>query len=386
MNRWLRLLVVIGVLGFVARLAVAILTYGSNDMDTWTRFAVLIRQHGTLWLYEHDHEFNHPPLPGYLAAIMNWLSTVISVRFSICFKLPLIGFEIASAVVLWRIWYKRGGERAAALSLLAFGWGLDGILVSSYHGNTDCIYAFFCLLSAYLIEEKGADFVGGLALGAAINVKLIPVLLIAPYLGRYRDWRKAARFIGGLAVAAIPYIPVLIVQGRRFYENAIVYNSVLDAWGINMFLLDLRWTRLAPEGSEATNIYRMAGRDLILLSVALLGVLATRTDRWNRYQLGAMTMGLFLVLTPGFGVQYTVGVVPLLFAASLPVGALYSTLAGLFIGLVYFFFWTGSSVPASNFHGAFAPPAALFGLLAWWTLVCFIARTLYRRPKTTSTT
>ena len=38
--------------------------------------------------------------------------------------------------------------------------------------------------------------------------------------------------------------------------------------------------------------------------------------RWTRYELGTMGLALFLVLTPGFGVQYLVYVVPLLFAST----------------------------------------------------------------------
>ncbi len=374
-----RVVVALGALGLLSRFAVSALSFGSNDIFAWSIFASAIREHGLFWLYLHDSSFNHPPLPGYLAAALSWLSEHSPFRFSIWFKLPVIAAEFGSAALLWRIWSRRKGLPAAALSLLVFGWSLDSILVSAYHGNTDCIFAFFCLLSAYLIEERGQDLAGGLALGAAINIKLIPVLLIAPFLARYRTRRGAALFIGGLAIAAIPYIPVLLVQGKSFYQNAIAYNSQLDHWGINEFLLALRGIRLEALAVSWINSYRTAGRSLILLSTLLLATAATRTLRWNRYQLGAMTLSLFLILTPGIGVQYTAQLVPLLCAASLPTAALYSTLSGLFIGLVYFLYWTGSIPAESHFLGMYPELAALFGLLAWWTLCGFVIKMLRQR-------
>lgn len=383
-HRWVPLFIVLGGFGLLSRFIVSALTLGSNDIFAWAGFGTWIRQHGLIPLYAHDPLFNHPPLAGYLGAFLSWASSLTSIRFSIVFKIPVIAAEFASAALLWRIWDRRAGRSSAALALLVFGLGLDGILVSGYHGNTDCIYAFFCLYSAYLVEERGADFSGGLALGAAINIKLIPVLLIGPFVARYRSWRGAARFVGGLAVAAIPFAIVLILDARHFYTNALAYKSRVDNWGIDFFLLQLSQTRLADIEPRAVDLYSVWGRLLILAAIGLLVVAARRTERWNRYELGALTLSSFLVLTPGFGVQYTVAVVPLLCAVSLSSAALYSTLAGLCVGLSYYLYWTGTIPPRSMFGVPRAVPASLFGLLAWWTLCLFVTRTLRRRQRDSS--
>ena len=54
------------------------------------------------------------------------------------------------------------------------------ILVSGYHGNTDAVYAMLSLLAVYLLQDRNRPLLAGLALGLAINIKLIPVLLIPP--------------------------------------------------------------------------------------------------------------------------------------------------------------------------------------------------------------
>jgi hypothetical protein len=62
---------------------------------------------------------------------------------------------------------------------------------------------------------------------------------------------------------------------------------------------------------------------------------------------------LFLVLTPGFGVQYTVFAVPVLFAWNLPWATLYSWTVGIFIGSVYFSFWDHAFPLEAIFTGRF---------------------------------
>lgn len=58
-------------LGLALRLLVAYLGHGSNDIDTWQRFAALVRRHGVLRSYELEPKFNHPPLMGYYAAFVD---------------------------------------------------------------------------------------------------------------------------------------------------------------------------------------------------------------------------------------------------------------------------------------------------------------------------
>ena len=113
-----------------------------------------------------------------------------------------------------------------------YAWALTPILVSSYHGNTDSVAAAAWLLSVYLATEHEADFAAGLALAAAINVKLIPLLGIPAAFAGYRLWKRATRFFDGLALGLLPFLPVAVLVGSAFYRNAIAYGSSVDLWGL----------------------------------------------------------------------------------------------------------------------------------------------------------
>ncbi len=379
----LGLLLALALAGLMARLVVLHFSAGTNDIFTWNQFAKSVSEQGVVWLYANNNTFNHPPLMGYLGNLALWLSDHLRVRFAVVFKVAPILAELMSAWILWDLWRRRRGPLFAALVAAAFAWNLDTILVAAHHGNTDCIFAALCLLSAYLVEEHQLHFAGGLALAAAINVKLIPVLLVGPMLARYRRLPDAARFAGGLSLGVIPFIPVLILAGRAFYSNAIAYNSNIDNWGFIFFFREsLHNGNLHSMAESELAFYRSFGRQLVLMLMGALTLIAWATARFNRYQLGAMTLATFLFFTPGFGVQYTACVVPLLFADRPAIAAGYSLLAGLFIGFVYWCFWNRQFPATTLFARSIPSPGTLFGLLAWWTLGCYLTTNAWSACRT----
>ena len=56
----------------------------------------------------------------------------------------------------------------------------------------------------------------GVALGLAINVKPLPALFVLPMLACCRDRRELLRFIAGLALLALPFVPPLVMCGGDF--------------------------------------------------------------------------------------------------------------------------------------------------------------------------
>ena len=372
-------LAALGSLGFGLRVALALFSFGSNDIRTWNIFALLIDQVGvSCSLYEHVRQFNHPPLMGYLASGTLRISQAFGIPFALAFKLPMICADVLATFLLWKIWKRRCGLPFAGLAVAAFGGSMVSILVSSFHGNTDSLSAFLCLLCAYFIESR-LPFAGGLALAGAINVKLLPIVLIPAFVLSYRSWSELMKFIAGSAVGLLPFLPFLIGCRESFYQNAIRYTSNVDQWGIMLFLLQGgRNPAFRGISLRIADFYIPNGRFIIMGLIVLLSLWARVKSRWNCYELGAMCFSIFLIFTPGFGVQYLVYVCPLLFAVSLGWAILYSTLAGIFLASVYYAFWTGTLPFYSEFISAFPMPTPLFGLLAWMLLVQFVLCCLFR--------
>ena len=358
-------LLLVGGAGLALRFWVASHSIGSDDVTLWLDHARFVRDHGVGYALEHSETYNHPPLMGYWAAAASEVARERLRTFAILIKLPGLLAELGTAALLYRIGCAHHGPGGGALAVATYGWALCAILVSGFHGSTDAIYAFFCLLAAYYASAQRHFFRCGLALAAALNVKLLPLLLIPPLAAQCRSVRDLLRFLGGLSVAAIPYLPFVFTVGPSMYRNMLAYNSNQDNWGL-VALLNASYATAAfgESAHRLAAIYFPLARYLILLAIAALSLRGWRV-REPAYPLCTLSFVIFLVLTPGFGVQYTIMVAPLLCAVSLGRGAVYASLAGVFIGSVYLYFKLPGAPWQSNFWSLFPRPCALLGILAW---------------------
>jgi hypothetical protein len=351
--------------GMFGRLILAWFSIGTNDAITWRMEAMGIVERGLFDAYERYHDLNHPPLsPLWWAGALR-VSQATGASFEFVIKLPAILADASTCILLWRI--------CSPLVSLLFACSPVAILVSGYHCNTDSIYAFLCLLSAYFASQRKMTL-SGVALAAGINIKLVPILLIPPLLASCRDRKDLARFAAGLSLGVVPFIPVLIFAGDAFARDVLSYTPQFNRWGLPFLLYEMHQRGFhADFALSMMKVYYFNGRYTILAAVVVLSVVAWRSARWSPYELCAVSLAIFLILTPGFGVQYTVSVLPLLLVVSTWWGGLYSLVAGAFLLVVYWINWTGTFPMFSFFDGPFPMPAALVGVLAWGVLVAFVA-------------
>ena len=374
--------------GFAARLIVSAVAWGTTDAVSFLHFAYRIEGNGLLGTYRIDPLFNHPPIAGY----WSYLAFVLAGRpepledstlFAFVLRLPVIAADLASALLVGTVALaRRLSPRASLAAAAMYAWNPCAILVSGYHGNTDAVYAMLSLLAVYLLQDRGKPLLGGLALGMAINVKLIPVLLIPPLLLASRSRREALLFIAGLAVMAIPFVPPLLME-PAFARNVLQYKSQPDPWGILFVLREADPAGVNPDGTLApghpATVYNRWGSWIILGCVTLWAVVARRfPDRFDRYRVAAVTYALFLVLAPGFGIQYLIVLAPLLYATAPRFANLYGVLACVFLLAAYFFYWDGTFPLSSLFDRPFPPPLAMFGLMPWCVLIGFLVAVLLR--------
>jgi hypothetical protein len=350
------------------RLGLAAISLGSNDYRIWFYFAGRVAQLGLLQAYRSEPTLNHPILPLLWARF----AAIAGSQRAFCFvmKLPAIAADVAAVALLWMIWRKRGNGSAALPAALAMALNPVAILISAYHCNTDNIYAFLSLLSIYLLADRRRFFLGGLALAAAINVKLIPILLIPVAVALCRDWREARSLLGGLMIGVIPFVPLLAEPGVML-RNLLGYTPSVTEWGVTFILHEIfLHTSFATAAHAMMDAYLAINRWLIVLCI----IAACMAWRWRRrtggYELAMTAYALFLFLTISCAPQYTVAVVPLLAAVSIRRTWLYGAAAGFFLLRMYWFTLVSYQLPLQSIFQPAAPPppGAVFGLLAWCVL------------------
>ncbi len=382
----------LGCLGLVLRLVLALGSIGCDDAWFWGIHGQTIAVHGIRFAYEEPHprglRYNHPPLMGYLAA-MAFKTSAGSLRaFSLRMKVLGLLAEVLSAALVYRIWSRRRRPRLAALAFAAYGLSMPLILVSGYHCNTDCAVAGLTLLSVYLLQTARRPFWAGLALAVALNVKLMPLVLIPALLSQCRSRRDVLHFGAGVGLAIVPFAPFLINSAPDMYHKMVTYNSAPLDWGINAFLNsmgDLKPFSIITARLRAPFLW--SSRYVIMAVITLLSGIAAFRRRPFGYEMGALAWAVFLILTPGYAVQYAVCVLPLLFVVDIRRAIAYSLWSGLLLLVIY----TPNmrlSYPlvAPVQYYPFPAVAALFGILAWGSLLGFAfdtVRTLVRPRRST---
>lgn len=406
-----RLLVALTFLGFAVRIGFSAISLGSNDWATWRWFAALAICTGPS-AYALEPTLNHPPIPVLWSCSSLLLCAVTGINFPFVFRLPSIAADLGSCVLLRRIWAKRyhgfddaalGEDRATSetggdqpvgrgewvgwAASAAMAWNLDAVLVGAYHCNTDNVCAFLTLLSAYQLAHRRNALRGGLALAAAINIKLVPVLMVPALLvaaaSACGGWRRGGgRFLLGLAAGLPPFLLMFALVPVAFARNALAYSPMPGEWGFMLLAMDAHATPLiAAKAAVVAAWYSAHGKHVVLAAAGLLSLAAlVRPRRWDAYQLAAMTSALFLLLTPGFGLQYTVYAVPLMLAVDLRRGSAYGLVAGLYLLATYAGKWDGRLPLESMFMGGAPNPLPPpIGFVAWALLAGFVWRTLWCR-------
>ena len=370
-------LVAVTLVGVLVRLLVSCFSDGSDDIHTWERFAKELSDLGLFRTYAEDRLFNHPPLMAYYAMGVEAVSRFSGLRFACVFKFPVILAEAVSIVLVFRIWQSQKANRIALLAAAWLALNPASILVSAHHGNTDCLCAMLALLSMYYMDLQ-CPFSAGLSLGAAINVKLIPVILIPVLLGSATNRRTLARVVAGLAIGALPFIPVAMGAAAAFRDNAVAYNSHHNPWGIVLLIMDT-WKTFPNVAETAAVYYETYGKGLVIAAAVAAGLVVLRNRTWTARRGATLVMSLFLVLAPGFGIQYIVYPMALALCCELELGALYAFLVSIFAIITYGALWTGTWPAFSLFRG-YPPLAQRIGIIAWAVLIALAVRLVRTRP------
>ncbi|HKV90260.1 MAG TPA: glycosyltransferase family 87 protein, partial [Thermoplasmata archaeon] len=163
--------------------------------------------------------------------------------------------------------------------LAAGAWFLNPLVFwsSSVHGEVDTFAALF-VLGALVALERRAGLLTGALIGLGIFAKLYPVVLVplaitvlvleapARSPGRVR-WAPALRFAAGLALSAVPFLPLLsgfsVVLAHESGNVNFGGLSVLIVFNPNITSI----ARLWPTGSSAVVV-------AALEATALIGVIA----------------------------------------------------------------------------------------------------------------
>jgi len=377
---------------FALKLTIAATTHGSTDVLLFEADVAKMKRDGTVALYRDGiatewcgpaearpcTPFNHPPFMAYVLGAWSALEAVSSVPLRFWLRFSDAVADVGSLLVLGRLLRRRLGEIRTRAALGWFVVSPIAILVSGFHGNTDPIFLFFTLLAIDLVEAAHRPvWLGGAVLGMAMNIKIVPVVLVPVVALSLSGARRRIEFvIGMLAVFVLGSLPMVLEAPGLLLNQVFGYRSQRGSWGLSLLALvmqqDSGWSWLAE-------LYLRHGTILALGLVLVVSVWPP-PRRETLFVRAGLVMFLFVSAIPGFGVQYLVWLVP--WVVGLGSGATIAYFASASALLIAYYSTAAGGFPwhlaNSLARPAWTLPVVLLGLVCW-IVVCAITVAYPRR-------
>jgi hypothetical protein len=275
----------------------AVTTYGTNDILFFKSYAVKAEQTGVAPLYREGanlvefhtdwvEQMAHPPGVILIWRATLWVEGKTGVPFHVWFRILTTIAHALTALALFRM---LGGRAAAAFVLSP-----AAILLASFHGNSDPLVVVFLIWAVYCVEKRSPVWLTGLLFAAACSIKVWPLFLLPAFYLYLANWRQRTVFLATVPAAwfafGAPYtfqFPMLILR------TVFGYRSVGHWWGL----------------AATVPGYDYFGT--ILTFAAVLAITVYLHSKGTRlYGIAGGAIAVFLVLTPGFGVNYLAWILP----------------------------------------------------------------------------
>ncbi len=286
---------------------------------------------------------------------------------------------VADVVIVWlvaQLAVSDGRTRA-----LQYAVNPLSLLVVSLHGQVEPVALAFGL-GGILLAKHDRWLLGGVLLGAAVSAKTWPVLIAIAIFPITRP-REALRLVEGMVIVPV----AMLMSGIVFLDthpvtavrHIVSYSSYVDNWG---------WGGLAVTSGRSSEIgYNTAVGHVGSATAAVAVGVVLVIFRHRPMEVRAMVvLSAFLVATAGFGTQYLLWPLPLMFAVGGLTRLAYLASATAWAGIAYLTHW-----PTLLEQGFLAGFSWLVIAALIWTIwdayvnpVAPAATTLYRgrsRPK-----
>ncbi len=335
-----RIILLAALIALVAKLYCAGTTTGTNDTVFFYGFGKVINQHGLAYTYANYPIFNHTPLVGGYAALLQRIEPGSQMKMELLpflLRLPGIIADFLAVFVLLRIRTITGGPPWWAIGV--FVLSPVAFMVSGFHGNVDSVLALLLLVAAWLaLENKPA--LCGLALGLACNVKVAPLLLAPVFLAWWRERRAWRPFLLSAAVVTLAgWAPALLGAPREFLGNVLGYQGYWGIWGLSY------WLRASGAPVfEKVGFAELSSAQLLVMGICKWGIIAgVLAIAWLRRKSAAPGLfttlawvwALFFVCATGVAPQYFVWLAPFLLVATPRWSAAVTAAASVFLFVFY---------------------------------------------------
>jgi Glycosyltransferase family 87 len=351
----------------VVELALAWSTAGTYDIAIWRSFAETVSRIGPIEIYSLDDAglmvYNHPPLIGWWLTVVN-AGSGLGVPFGFLIRLPSIASHVAAVFLILAMVTRRRPEHAWA-SAIAVAASPLLVIIAGFHGNNDPVMATLLLTSVWLLADRRAPALAGLAFSLAVSVKIIPlvvlpILLIVACAQGQPDPRPDSpprsvfgalaprdhlrRFVlGGLPVFVLLWVPPLVLATKGYLSHVMLYNGsgFPRQWGPYQFAEGLGLPQVLLD------LYVRPGTYAVVLVCALLPAWLIRHTPDRAPLAVATSLSLLMLISPAWAAQYVAWIAAAVFLIAFR-PALGFTIGAGAVYITLYIWWLGDVRPLTT--------------------------------------
>jgi uncharacterized membrane protein len=343
-------IIALALIATAIKMAIALNTFGTNDVAAFYTFARSLTDHGLEWTYQNGvvwfsgPVFNHPPLTAYYLQFISYLSHQeifhsSGITFPFLLRLPGIIADFVVVLVLLRLTEKSDRLRIPTWALALFAISPVSLMVSGFHGNTDPVVVMFLVLAAYMCLRE-QPVLCGIFFSLSCQIKIIPLLLLPIIFFFWLARGVARRFaIPFMLLSLAMWAQPLIQFPTLFLRNVLSYSSFWGGWGITYWLRLTQWRQF--DGAHFFQLPPAAAATEVLLKVGI--VVAVLVIAWRRRYLPgravidsiAYAWLVFFIFAPGISAQYMVWLAPFVLMLSPSLFGWFVVTSSIFLFVFY---------------------------------------------------
>jgi Gpi18-like mannosyltransferase len=218
--------------GFLLRIALALLIYGHNDMNIFKGWAQSVSSNLTNF-YTNTRMSDYPPLYMYVLYVVGTLAkiAVLNKYYVLLLKLPSIVADIISAYLIYRIGKKHISRELSLIIAILYLFNPAVFINSTVWGQVDSLFALVIVTALYLLSENNL-VLSSVAFTAAVLMKPQGIIFLPVLFFELVRQKKIKNFVVSLLVAIVTALIVItpFTAGRDITWIFKLYSSTVSEY------------------------------------------------------------------------------------------------------------------------------------------------------------
>ncbi|WP_160677971.1 glycosyltransferase 87 family protein [Clostridium sp. C8-1-8] len=219
-------------IGFLLRVALALLIYGHNDMNIFKGWAQSVSSNLTKF-YTNTMMSDYPPLYMYVLYVIGNLAkiTALNKYYVLLLKLPSIIADVISSYLIFRVSKRYVSSEISLIISIIYLYNPAVFINSTVWGQVDSLFALIIVIALYLLS-KNKLVMSSFVFTVAVLMKPQGIIFLPVLFFEHVRQKKLKNFVVSLVVAIVTALIIItpFTSGRDITWIFKLYSSTVSEY------------------------------------------------------------------------------------------------------------------------------------------------------------